>query len=198
MRNYTFLLGFWSAVIITLLNIGSTSLRFVMTGFDSFLLGFPVVIVFVVLMGAVHSCAPEEKKIFGLLGVVFSAVAATLLGFNYYFMINQGQLGVLPEMLLMTNPHSLIWVIEVLGYGFMGIATLAAAPVFAGGKLEQAVFWLFVANGVLGIGGIVAYAANASLAILMGGLLAWDIVFPVMTLLSALVFRQKMKSMVKF
>lgn len=193
MKNYAILLGFWSAVFITVLNIGSTLLRFVVTGFQSYLLGFPVVILFVVLMGAIHYYAPEEKKVFSLLGVAFSIVTATLLGFNYYFMITQAQFSLLPEMFQMTNPHSLIWVIEVLGYGFMGIATLVAAPVFAGGKCEQAVRWLFVTNGVLGIGGIVAYAMNANMLILMGGLLAWDIVFPLMTLLTAILFKPEKK-----
>jgi hypothetical protein len=37
----------------------------------------------------------------------------------------------------------------MLGYVFFCLATLAASPVFTGGKLEAWIRWLFILNGVL-------------------------------------------------
>jgi hypothetical protein len=54
----------------------------------------------------------------------------------------------------MDNPQSIMWVIEALGYGFMGLSTLFASWSFRRSKLEQAVRWLFMVNGVLGSGAI--------------------------------------------
>ena len=60
----------------------------------------------------------------------------------------------------MDNPQSMMWVIEVLGYFFMGLATLFAAPVFRSGRVESLVKWLFLTNGVLGILTPIAYGLN--------------------------------------
>ena len=48
------------------------------------------------------------------------------------------------------NPHSFFWTFAALGYGFMGIALLCSAPVFAG-KPGHTIKWLFIANGIVGI-----------------------------------------------
>ncbi len=37
----------------------------------------------------------------------------------------------------------------MLGYAFMRLATLAAAPVFSGNTLASRIRWLFVAHGLL-------------------------------------------------
>ncbi len=73
----------------------------------------------------------------------------------------------------------------------MGLSTLFAAPIFALGKLEKAIRWLFITNGALGIGGLVGYALNLSLSLLLGGLIIWDIVMPLSTALIAYRFKNK-------
>ena len=91
----------------------------------------------------------------------------------------------------MTDPNSIMWVIEVLGYGFMGLSTLSAAWVFRTGTLENLVRWLFVLNGILGLGGMIGYALHWSMSLLLGGLIAWDIVMPLSTILLAILFRKR-------
>ena len=190
-----FLIGFWTAILVTILNIGSTLLPLLSQGnFSSFILGFPVAILFVVMMVAVHYYASEEKRIFSLIGISFSIACATLLGFNYYFMMCLGRLGELPALLNLANPNSIIWVIEILGYGFMGLSTLFAAFVFGKGKLSNIVKWLFIVHGILGIGGIAGYALEWNMTLLLGGLIFWDILFPIMTLSLAILFKKELKS----
>ena len=90
----------------------------------------------------------------------------------------------------MDNPQSIMWVIEVIGYGFMGLATFFAAWIFKTGKLETAIRWLLIINGVLGIGGMIGYALGLSMNILLGGLIAWDIVMPASSILLAILFKR--------
>jgi hypothetical protein len=91
----------------------------------------------------------------------------------------------------MTNPQSMMWVIEILGYFFMGLTTLFTAPVFGAGRIEKLIKWLFVANGVLGILTPIGYGLNFPLQILLGGLILWDIIMPLSTGAIAYLFRRK-------
>jgi hypothetical protein len=97
------------------------------------------------------------------------------------------------DVFAMDDPQSIMWVIEVLGYGFMGLATLSTAFVFTGGNLENAIRWLFIVNGILGIGGMIGYALGLSLNILAGGLVVWDIIMPLSSILLAVLFRRVLK-----
>ena len=88
------------------------------------------------------------------------------------------------------NPYSIFIALEALGYGFMSLATLFVAPIFTKGKLERSIRWLFIVNGVIGIAGIIGYALNIGYMVILGGLLAWDILFPITTALLAVLFRR--------
>lgn len=94
------------------------------------------------------------------------------------------------EIFDMRDSRSIMWVIEVLGYGFMGLATLSTAFIFHTGKLEAVIRWLFILNGILGIGGMVGYAIGLSMTILLGGLVVWDFIMPLSSLLLAVLFRR--------
>jgi hypothetical protein len=50
------------------------------------------------------------------------------------------------------NPHGIFIGLEGLGYLMMNVAFLFTAAVFAGGRLERAIRWLFVTSFVLAIG----------------------------------------------
>jgi len=192
MRNLVFQLGFWSAILITVLNVSSTFSRIASFPMLSMALGLFVTSIFVLLMASVHYCAPDDRKILTLLGVAFAVVCATLLGINYYLQITVVRWTSIP-LLAISNPHSIMWAIEVLGYGFMGLATLFPAIIFSKGKMEFVIRWLFIANGVLGIGGIIGFAIIDNPMTLLPGLIVWDVVFPLMTLMLALFFKDKMK-----
>jgi hypothetical protein len=79
--------------------------------------------------------------------------------------------------------------IEILGYFFMGLSMLFIAPIFQSGRLEKLIRWLFVFNGILGIGGATGFALNLDWRILIGGLILWTIVMPVTTALLAYWFK---------
>lgn len=91
--------------------------------------------------------------------------------------------GMIPniELLAMDNPHSIMWVIEMLGYFFMGLSTLAITPIFGDSLIEKLIKLIFLFNGILGIGGLFAYTAGLDINICLIGLAVWNIVMPIGT-----------------
>ncbi len=213
-------LGFWSAVLVTIFNVVSSILMIpswflnpitpwqgiepYAASFDFFqiasmLPGFLVVLPFLPMMAAIHYSSQSDRRVFTLLGVAFAGIAVAMLGFQYYSQItvvqynlttgDQSALG----LFVLGNPHSFFWPLEALGYGFMGLSTLFAAFAFTGGSPERWIRALFIANGALGIGGIVAYPLEVTVIAVLSGLALWTLVFPASTILLAISFRRRMR-----
>ena len=186
---YVYKMGFWSAAVSTLLvAIAGITAAASIQPFAT-VVGFLLTSSFLVLMACIHSYASNERKIFSLVGLSFAIVYATLISVNYFIQltfVRQGAFDV--RIFAMDNPRSMMWVLEVLGYFFMGLSTLFAAPVFSSGRTENTIKWLFVVNGVLGILTPVGYVFNFPMQILLGGLIVWDIVVPISTALLAYLF----------
>ncbi len=215
-------MGFWSAVLVTIFNLISSILMvpsWILTPltewhgieayastFDFFQIasmipGFLVILSFLPLMVAIHFNAPLERRGFSMLGIAFGAIATTLLSYQYYsqftvvqYNISSGEQQAL-GLFVLGNPHSFFWPLEVLGYGFMSLSTLWAGFVFSGSLLERCIRCLLITNGALGIGGIIAYPLNLTTLPFLFGLALWILIFPVATILLAIHFRMKMKSL---
>ena len=190
-KKYVYQLGFWSAITSTSLVLvaGITATASIQP--FATIIGFLLTSSFLVLMACVHSHAPEDRKVFSLVGLSFAVIYATLISVNYFIQltfVNQHIFDV--SIFEMTNPQSMMWVIEVLGYFFMGLATLFTALVFNLKGIESLVKWLFVANGVLGILTPIGYVLSWPLEILLGGLIVWDIIMPISTASLAILFRR--------
>ncbi len=188
-KNYVYQLGFWSAIAATLLvTIAGITATASIQPFAT-IMGFLLTLSFLVVMACICCFAPEEKRVFGLVGLSFAIIYGSLISINYFIQltfVNQSTFDV--SIFSMTNTQSMMWVIEVLGYFFMGLATLFAAPVFGSSRTEKAIKWLFVANGALGILTPIGYGLNLPIEILLGGLIVWDIIMPISTALLALLF----------
>jgi hypothetical protein len=193
MRPKNSSLGFWSAVVATVVVIFSGITATTAMKIPAFLSGIILVPAFTVLMACVHDYARTDRRIFSRLGMLFTVGYAVLISFNYFMQLTLVRQNLYTTPFAMDNPQSVMWVIEVLGYGFMGLATLFASWVFDSGMLQKAIRWLFITNGVLGIGGMIGYALGLSMNILLGGLVVWDIVMPVSTILLAILFRRRIK-----
>ena len=181
--------GFWVAVVATILIIFSAITASTAIKIPSLVSGILLVPAFVMLMACVHEYSPAGKKSFSRLGLLFSLGYAVLIGFNYYMQLTLVTKGLYADVFAMDDSKSIMWVIEALGYGFMGLSTLFASWSFGRNRLEQAIRWLFIVNGVLGIGGIIGLAIGLNMRILYGGLIAWDVVMPAASVLLAIMFR---------
>jgi hypothetical protein len=208
-------LGFWSAAIIVLLVVlidagmilsvvlfpmtTITSIDAYAASFSSlqmlpFIPSLLLAPMFVIMMLSIHHYAPEDKKMLSQLGFSFAIVCAAVLSIHYYIQLTVVQQGILNNELaglwqfVTPNPYSFFWTFAALGYGFMGIALLCVAPVFAE-KSERAIKWLFIANGIIGVGFLIGNA----LGIFMVNILAsfiWGVLFPIAALLLAQKFRK--------
>jgi len=191
MKTFVSQLGFWSATTATLLVVvaGITATASIQP--FATVVGFLLTLSFLVVMACIHSYASEERKVFSLVGLSFAIIYATLISVNYFIQLTFVRQTTFDASVFdMTNNQSMMWVIEVLGYFFMGLSTLFAAPVFGSGRVESLVKWLFVANGILGILTPIGYALNLPIQVLLGGLIIWDILMPISTALLAYFFRQ--------
>jgi len=113
-----------------------------------------------------------------------------MISMNYFIQLTFVRFGAFnTDVFSITDPQSMMMTIEILGYFFMGLSTLFIAPIFQSGRLEQSIRWLFVFNGILGIGGAIGFALNLDWRILIGGLIIWTIVMPVTTALLAYWFK---------
>lgn len=119
--------------------------------------------IFVVLMASIHAYAPEPRKIFSRVGLTFAVGYAVVIGVDYFVqfavVIPSLQSGETQGLSLFTqyNPHGLFIAGEALGYLTMSTALLFVAPVFAGGRIECAIRWLFVAGFVLAVAALVGF-----------------------------------------
>ncbi len=153
---------------------------------------------FPVLMASIYQLASNDKKIWGLLGLVFALIYAVILGLNYWIQLSV----VSPAMVaghtegltpfVIGSPVSIAFSLEGLGYSLMGLSMLFAGPVFSGGKLETWIRRLLILNGV-------------QVAVVIAGFLEWWIVtmlslviwclsFPVVSILLAILFRRTVQS----
>jgi len=197
-KRHIYRLGFWSAIIATLLvAVAGITATASIQPFAT-VIGFLLTSSFLVVMACIHCYASTERKVFSLIGLSFAIIYATLISVNYFIQltfVRQSSFNI--EIFAMDNPQSMMWVIEVLGYFFMGLSTLFAAPVFESGRIESLIKLLFVANGILGILTPIAYVLNWPIQILLGGLIVWDIVMPISTALLAILFKRAERNKVR-
>jgi hypothetical protein len=143
---------------------------------------------FIVMMISIHYYAPEERKIYSHIGLVFAILYAALVSIVYFVELSvavpavfQGQ--VYPDWLSFTSPSMMVS-IDGLGYGFMAMATLFASQVFAGNKSRRLIRWAFFANGLLAI--VILSAVFIPALTVIGAL--WIITMPLSAIATVLLF----------
>ena len=191
--------GFWSAILSFVFGIGYVV--FQLASFAGYpkppwhliTLTFPsfwLALSFVVLMTTIHHHAPEEKKIWSHVALVFAIMYATLNATVYYLQMTlvvpsilNGQAGAVASFELTSGTFT--YGADVFGYSLMELSMLFAAPVFVGGRLEQSIRWSLIANGVL-------TPANLLMQNLPTFPIAalWAVTFPISTVLLAFLFRR--------
>jgi len=146
--------------------------------------GFLILLGAVGLFSALLEMAPRGGRLPAVVALVFVSMFGSVIGVNYMFQlavlrpaVAAGNAGAV-EFLAFNNPASATMALEMLGYGFLGLATAAAAPLFPGPGRSRAIRILSVANGVVSVAGTALQAAGA-----LGGLpglvayLAWNLLF---------------------
>src|SRR3990172_6621674 len=148
------MLGFWSAIAVTLLVVIFSLFLVFHTLNIAYASSFLLAPAFVTMMVSIHHYAAPEKRVWSQLGLSLAIIYAVMSSLTYYIQltfIKNNYLPIAKEAVLpfVFIPGTPIFAQDMLGYVFFCLATLAAGPVFTGGKLETWIKWLFILNGVL-------------------------------------------------
>lgn len=208
--------GFWSAVAATACSVAyvvaqlaewagwmgsgggahnlSTPLGIVVLLTPSLLLGPS----FLILMVSLHHWVPLERRLWSHVAVTFATIYTTLIAINYYVQLTW----VMPrlaagrtagiEVFLFTPFDSFLYAVDILGYSFMSLATLAAARALAGPGIERTARWFLTANGLI----VPFIALQMYVHWLIWIAAAWAITFPGATWTLAVLFRRAMRDQI--
>jgi len=150
---------------------------------------------FPVMMSCIHCYAPDDKKIWSLLGLVFAVMYGAILATNYWLLLTVVRESLLSgyteglEWFVIGSPHSITNTIEGIGYGFMGLAAIFVSQVFGGNRLGIWLQRLFIVNGVAGIAGVILGGLGIMTATMVS-LALWCLTFPVATAMLAILFKR--------
>lgn len=181
-------LGYWSALASTVLGVAFVAaLLTILVGspspdwwgpapqlapamlyvsFGIALLGLPPLLA---LMVAIYGYAAPGRKLTALLAVLFTAICTAMVGVVYATQLAAVRHSVaagLTEGLtpwLYQNTLSPIFAVDIFAYGFLGLAALAAAPVFEGRGLAAWLRRLLGTVAVVMLVGPVALVIRADL-----------------------------------
>jgi len=111
-------------------------------------------VAFVILMATINACASKRSRVWAQIALAFAVIYAVLVSFVYFVeltvVIPQTVRGEADEVaLLVFGFGTFMFAVDILGYAFMSLATLFAAPVFEGRGLELWIRWALIVNGFL-------------------------------------------------
>jgi hypothetical protein len=160
------------------------------------LIAFLQPIAFVTLISCIYDVAAADRKIWARIGLAFAIAFLTVSGINYFIQMTVVRQGIIAGQLeglgwlIQLNPGSPMFALVILSWGlFQGLASLAIAPIFDSGKLENALRWLLVAYGLNGLMGTAGCLMGNS-GILVAFLAITNIVQPFLVVAFALLFHR--------
>ena len=154
-----------------------------------FIVCFILAISFVVVVNSLYSIADPKHKLWGRLTVSFAIIYAVYICLVYYSQLTVVRLGLVPGdylPLIEFTPGTWLFAVDMLGYTFLALSTLAASFLFRGKGLAGKIRVLLIVHGALAIPvalfpalPLFGSAENVQSANLGGSfaLLAWCVVF---------------------
>lgn len=171
----------------------------------TFYFGFLLILGSVMMIAFIHY---KQKSSKSLLAVIFTAIAAGLISFNYSTEATiipalvrnySSELDPIIQILAVTNPYSIFWSIEMWGYGFLGLGTLLAMGYFRGQGIEGWAKALFLANGILSIVGALITGIYVEWVLSTVGLVSyalWNVLYMILAILFLLVLKRRAREKV--
>lgn len=195
-------LGYWSALLTAFFCILFT-IAAVLTEAHVLLAPWDVVLTigpslflapsFLAMLVCVNALTPSERKVWSQLGVALAGVYVPLCVAAYIvelFVVEPRILrGDTAQMALLTlvRSDSVFNAIDGIGYIFMCLSTLVAAPAFGQTRLERWIRRLFLANGILAVPIFLTYFVNRSFIWLAA---LWSVTITGSAILLAVHFRR--------
>lgn len=204
-------MGFWSSVLLVIFGIAfivsvvatyyvnhsfewwGGGEKAPLTFYVSLTLALLSVILLTMLMVSIHYYAPEEKKLFSHIAMVFTVIGVVLVSLNYYVQLTVVLKSFLADnteglqMFIYQNTASVMFAVDILGYFFIGLAMFFVAPVFGNGVLELFIRWFFVLTGLANLSGVVGHVLNNT-AVLIGMLGGMSVLMMINSILLCVMF----------
>jgi hypothetical protein len=197
-------LGFWSALLAAVsATVFSVMALLEMVDAIPQLLGVRLIyasslllaVTVVVMMSSIHHTVSGDQRVWSFTGVIFAVLYASQVSVMYivqlFVFLPKAQRGTLSEserVLLADTFGTFLQAVDGLGYLFLGLATLAIAPVFTGDRLARWIRRFFVANGIITVPVFLTYFVDPGFLPLAG---LWVGAVPVSTFLVAVSFRRQ-------
>ncbi len=150
----------------------------------------------VIIMASLHSITQPVRKVYTLAGFAFTLLFAASVSINRFTQLGAVRMNIdagTTEALhwfLPYGDHSFMLGLEIMGWGwFLGLAFLAAAPLFSSGRLNVWIKWLMILYGLLGIVSSAGFLADSPVSAI--GFIAWGLVLFLITGLLTVYFRHK-------
>jgi hypothetical protein len=209
MYNLPTKLGFWSSmagVLLALVYLLALLGNWMAVGSLQLIEPFQSVISMVILLScpllvfviaALHGALQGSRQTLSLLALCLVVIFAALGGVNRYI-----SLTVVPQSVAAGKTAGLEWfmpygwpsvtsALEMLAWGFfLGMAFLVMAPLFRSDKLDSAIYWTCIINGLLCFMALLGQVLNVP-ALLSMGLLAWGPGLALFLILMAVWFRKR-------
>ena len=202
--------GFWAAVTATVFSLTYVFAQLAewagwlgsaggpessSTAFGLFVLLTPSLLLgvaFLVLLVSIHQAAPAEKKIWSQAALAFGTVYTALISLNYFVQLTLVAPRIMEgrtegiEAFLFVPFDSFLYAVDILGYSFMSLAALFAAPVFVGPGLARRARVFLIGTGLI----LPFLVGQMYVHALIWPAAAWAVTFPAATWVLALHFRR--------
>jgi hypothetical protein len=144
-----------------------------------FWFGFAFIAAWVALNGRLAALAVDRLRTNAAIGLIATAMFGAMILTNYLLQavfvphaVRANDFAV--AYLTMANPGSIGWMLEMFGYGALGVASWVMAPIFPGGSARRRwIVWLMIGNGVLSLAGALATGLNPEWVLTLAGLAAY-------------------------
>jgi predicted permease len=215
----TLRLGFWSALLYAFLLVafdiafvgGTAPLAGGWVGIEAYAryhspvdfifsaIGLPMAFVLLVLLASVHYHSEGTSKVWSLLGLVFGAMYAMLLGALCFLQVGvvwpalaRGATAGI-EALALANPYSLVQALYYFAWGLGGLAFLCTGLVLRTRGLQRLAGWLLLLNGLANLALAPLYVLRRDLLLYVAGP-SWALGLPLAAILLAAIYRRAAKA----
>jgi hypothetical protein len=162
-------------------------------------LGFGLLASSIMLVARLGSLAWERHRTRAMMALVLVAIYGALITINYALQVAYVPLlartaSPVLGYVTMANPEAPTWLLEMFGYGVLGVATWLLAPLFGEFGRRRWIRRLLVANGAISVAGALACAGGLSWLQTVPGLVAylgWNAVFIAAALVIAVEYRPR-------
>lgn len=168
----------------------------------SFTVCFILALAFVIMIVCIDFITPVYKQLWSRIGIVFACIYVVFITLTYYtqlalFFNPPSVSSDILNLLDYQKPNSWMFVINMLGYGFMTLSTLFTAFVFGKSNIEKWLKRIFVFHGIFFVPTIVfpllPLEASVEESALFGSLalILWCLVFVPLAGLVTWYFKEK-------